>query len=141
VRFVYNPKQSNIFSLIVTMLNFFGQQYILPLIFKSLYLFCIFLRRANAGGYKNRKLILTGAAALIWALLTSRNDLVFDNSPIKTYLQVLFRGTYWLRQWMKLQRREEAGKMLKQACGLLETLAMQIFAKFGWRFRNRIISS
>jgi hypothetical protein len=96
---------------------------------------------ANAGGYKNRKLILTGAAALIWALLTSRNDLVFDNSPIKTYLQVLFRGTYWLRQWMKLQRREEAGKMLKQACGLLETLAMQIFAKFGWRFRNRIISS
>jgi hypothetical protein len=44
VCFAHNPKQSNIFSLIVTMLNLFGQQYILPLIFKSIYLFCIYLR-------------------------------------------------------------------------------------------------
>jgi hypothetical protein len=44
VCFVHNPKQSNIFSLIVTMLNLFVQQYILPLIFKSIYLFCIYLR-------------------------------------------------------------------------------------------------
>jgi hypothetical protein len=51
---------------------------------------------AYAGGHINRKLLLSGAATLIWALWTSRNDLVFDNSPIKTYLQVLFRGTCWL---------------------------------------------
>jgi hypothetical protein len=48
---------------------------------------------------------------------------------------------YWLRQWIQLQRCEGAGQMLKQACRLLETLAMQIFAKFGWHFKNRIESS
>jgi hypothetical protein len=41
---------------------------------------------ASAGGHKNCKLLLTGDAALIWALWTSRNDLVFDNAPIKTYM-------------------------------------------------------
>jgi hypothetical protein len=41
---------------------------------------------ASAGGHKKRRLLLTGAAALIWALWTSRNNLIFDNSPIKTYL-------------------------------------------------------
>jgi hypothetical protein len=38
---------------------------------------------ANAGGHTNRKLLLSGVAALIWALWISRNDLVFYNSPIK----------------------------------------------------------
>jgi hypothetical protein len=32
-------------------------------------------------------LLLTGDAFLIWALWTNRNDLVFDNCPIKTYMQ------------------------------------------------------
>jgi hypothetical protein len=49
---------------------------------------------ANAGGHTNRKLLLSGVAALIWALWISRNDLVFYNSPIKTYMRVLFGGTY-----------------------------------------------
>jgi hypothetical protein len=42
---------------------------------------------ASVGGHKNYKLLLTGDAFLIWALWTSRNDLVFDNCPIKTYMQ------------------------------------------------------
>jgi hypothetical protein len=33
-----------------------------------------------------RKLLLIGVAALIWAIWTSRNDIVFDNSPIKIYM-------------------------------------------------------
>jgi hypothetical protein len=36
-----------------------------------------------------------GAAALCWILWTSKNDIVFDNSLIKIYMQVLYRGTYW----------------------------------------------
>jgi hypothetical protein len=57
---------------------------------------------------------------------------VFDNSPIKNlFACTLLRDV--LHQWMQLQRHEEVGKMLKQACGMLETLVMQIFAKFGWR--------
>jgi hypothetical protein len=68
---------------------------------------------ATTGGLKNRKLCFIGAAALICVLWTSRNNLVFDNSPTKTYMQVLFRGTYWLRQWAQLQRRED---MVKCCC-------------------------
>jgi hypothetical protein len=49
---------------------------------------------ASAGGRKNRNLLLACVAALIWALWTSRNGLVFENVLIKTYLQVLFRGMY-----------------------------------------------
>jgi hypothetical protein len=54
----------------------------------------LFTDWASIGGVRNRKLCLTGAAAVIWAIWTSRNDLVFDNSPTKTYMQVLFRGTH-----------------------------------------------
>jgi hypothetical protein len=68
-----------------------------------------------------RKLLLIGAAALIWAIWTSRNDIVFDNTPIKTYMQVLFRRTHWLRLWVKLQRHEEDST----------SLVMEIFANFG----------
>jgi hypothetical protein len=45
-------------------------------------------------GVQFKKLALVGAAALCWALWISRNDLVFDNSPMKTYMQVLYHGTY-----------------------------------------------
>jgi hypothetical protein len=45
-------------------------------------------------GNQFKKLVLIGAAALCWTLWTSRNDVVFDNSPIKTYMQVLYRGMY-----------------------------------------------
>jgi hypothetical protein len=84
---------------------------------------------------------MAGAATLIWAMLTSRSDLVFDNSPTKTYMQVLFRGMYWLRLSTQLQRHEEEGKVLLQTRGVLKTLVLQIFINFGWHFRNRIGSS
>ncbi|WVZ91551.1 hypothetical protein U9M48_037704 [Paspalum notatum var. saurae] len=47
-------------------------------------------------------------------------------------LMVLFRGTYWLRLWAKLQRSEECKHGLLQACRKLETVAMQLFSSFGW---------
>jgi hypothetical protein len=79
---------------------------------------------AISGGRKNRNLCLTSVAALIWALWTSMNDLVFDNSPTKTYMHVILRGTYWLRRWTQFQRRDEDGKVLLQACRALEMLVM-----------------
>jgi hypothetical protein len=54
---------------------------------------------ANGLGRQFKKLVLVGSVALCWALWTSRNDMVFNNSPSKTYMQVLYQGTYWLRQW------------------------------------------
>jgi hypothetical protein len=46
---------------------------------------------------KKRKLILVGASAICWALWLSRNDMVFDKSPSTSYMQAIFRATYWLR--------------------------------------------
>jgi hypothetical protein len=46
-------------------------------------------------GQRMRKFVLIGAAILCWVLWTSRNNIVFDNSPIKTYMQILYHRTYW----------------------------------------------
>jgi hypothetical protein len=52
-------------------------------------------------------------------------------------MQVLFRGTYSMRQWMLLLK-EEDGLQVKQGCRLLEVAMMQIFVKNGWNFSNRL---
>jgi hypothetical protein len=45
-------------------------------------------------GIRFKKLLLVGATALCWTMWTSRNEMVFDKSPAKTYMQVFYRGTY-----------------------------------------------
>ena len=50
----------------------------------------------------NKKLmykILVGASAVCWAIWLSRNYMVFNNSRAVTPLQVIFRGTHWIRYW------------------------------------------
>jgi hypothetical protein len=89
-------------------------------------------------GRKLRRQILVGATALCWAIWTSRNDIIFDKSPMKTYIQVLFRATHWCRQWALLQPTEENTNEMKDACRAMETVVMQIFINYGWSFRNRI---
>jgi hypothetical protein len=51
---------------------------------------------ANGLWKQVKSLLLVGVATLCWVLWTSRNDMMFDNAPIKTYMLVLFRVTYWL---------------------------------------------
>jgi hypothetical protein len=41
-------------------------------------------------------LLLTAASALCWTIWLTRNEVVFDKCRPKFFLQVLFRGTYWL---------------------------------------------
>jgi hypothetical protein len=48
----------------------------------------------NIMGGKLRQQLLAGASAFCWAIWLSRNDVVFNKSPIKYFLQVLYRGTY-----------------------------------------------
>lgn len=93
---------------------------------------------AEGVGNKLKRQILIGASALCWAIWLSRNDIVFDKSPMKTNLQILFRGTHWLQFWAQLQKFDEDKKMMQEASQAIEVLAMQVFANFGWRFRNRI---
>ncbi|WVZ95944.1 hypothetical protein U9M48_041644 [Paspalum notatum var. saurae] len=84
------------------------------------------------GGLKKESLLLFGATGLFWALWLSRNEVVFDKCTPKSFLQVLFRGTYWLRLWAKLQRSEESKQGLLQACRILVSAFMQLFSSFGW---------
>ncbi len=63
------------------------------------------------------------------------NNLVFDKSPSITYMQVIFRATYWLRCCAQLQRCDEDDEFMKFACRRLETTVMQLFASYGWRFQ------
>jgi hypothetical protein len=64
--------------------------------------------------------------------------MVFDNSSIKTYMQILYHGTYWLRLWAQLQKHEDRAKQIVDA---LEKAVMQVSVTHGWRFCNMIASS
>ena len=88
-------------------------------------------------GAKLKNQILLGAVALCWAMWLNRNDVVFNNAKTNTFLQVIFRATYWIRHWSLLSKEEER-PIFKNGCQILETVIMEVFAKFGWKFRNRI---
>jgi hypothetical protein len=86
---------------------------------------------------KQKNLVLVGMAAFCWALWIIRNDLVFHKSQFKSILQVMFRGTYWIRSWAILSQ-EDGRVILKEGCRLLETMALEIFHKSGWNTLRRI---
>jgi hypothetical protein len=89
--------------------------------------------------HKQRALVLVGVAAFCWALWLSRNDVVFQKSKSKSFLQVMFRGTFWIRSWSILTK-EEGRKNLKEGCRWLETFALEIFSRSGWNVMKRIQS-
>jgi hypothetical protein len=66
------------------------------------YMADLFVRWSKLGNKKYNTLLLTTAAALLWAIWLTRNEIVFDKCKPKSLLQVLFRGTHWLRQWANL---------------------------------------
>jgi hypothetical protein len=87
---------------------------------------------------KLRHQFLLGVAALCWAIWLNRNDVVFNNTGSNTFMQVIFRATHWIRSWSQLHKSEDARDRLKKGCQILETMVMEVFANFGWRFANRI---
>ena len=91
----------------------------------------------------NRKMksqILVGASAICWAIWLTWNDIVFDKALAPSYLQVILKGTYWTRYWSLLQKEEDR-HMMKMGCRTIETAAMEVFARHGWRFSNRLALS
>jgi hypothetical protein len=86
---------------------------------------------------KLKSKILVGASAICWAIWLTRNDIVFDKAAAPSYLQVIFRGTYWIRSWSLLQKEEDR-QFMKMGCSTFETTALEVFARHGWRFSNRI---
>jgi hypothetical protein len=81
--------------------------------------------------------VLIGVVVICWALWISRNDLVFQKSQYKSILQVIFRGTFWIRSWFVLSKQDER-TILKEGCRASEAVALEAFHKFGWNTLKRI---
>lgn len=79
---------------------------------------------------KDKKLLFVGMGAMFWSIWLSRNDIVFNKTPISSYMQVMLRATYWTRTWAVLQKKESQ-RFLRTVCQLMETLTMDIFIKHG----------
>jgi hypothetical protein len=60
---------------------------------------------------------------------------VFDKVAAPFYLQTIFRKTYWTRFWSLLQKEEDR-HLVKIGCRTIETVAMEVFARHDWSFRN-----
>jgi hypothetical protein len=43
---------------------------------------------------EDKKQIFVGAAAIIWAIWCTRNDIVFDKKQNISFMQVIFKGAY-----------------------------------------------
>jgi hypothetical protein len=101
------------------------------------HLFCPWLRSFSS---KQRNLVLIGLAAICWVVWISRNDLFFQKSQYMFILQVIFRGTFWIRSWSVLSK-QEGRTILKDGCRALEVAALELFHKFGWNALNVLITS
>ena len=86
---------------------------------------------------KSNKTLLRWCTHLLDLWLV-RNDMVLEKCQPKFLLQVLFKGTHWLRHWSQLQRCDEIKDRFSHVCRALETTAMQFFASFGWPNNARI---
>jgi hypothetical protein len=53
-------------------------------------------------------------------------------------MQVLYRGTHWLRFLSLLESDEHDKELVTSACQKLEVVAMQIFTDHGWRWSIKI---
>ena len=81
--------------------------------------------------------ILLGAAALCWSIWLNKNDMVFNEAKSNTFIHVIFRASFWIKQLSVLHREEER-PLFKKGCRSWKTLILAIFVKFGWNFRNQI---
>ena len=63
--------------------------------------------------------------------------MVFNKAKSHTYLQVIFRGAYWIRQWSLLSKEEER-EALNEGCRRLEGAALHFFGGHVWKNQRRI---
>jgi hypothetical protein len=81
--------------------------------------------------------IIVGMTAMCWAIWLNRNDVVFQREVTNSFLQVIFRGTFWIRQWLLLSKEEE-GRLMKEGCKHLEGVALQLFGSRNWKNQKRL---
>jgi hypothetical protein len=55
---------------------------------------------------KDKRLLYVGMGAIFWSIWLSRTNLVFNKTSISSYMQGMFRATYWTRTWVAFQKEE-----------------------------------
>jgi hypothetical protein len=68
-----------------------------------------------------------GVTTFCWALWLSRNDVVFQQSKSNSFLQVMFRRTFWIRIWSIVSKKRKKRALRKKVV-------------VGWRQRRWIFS-
>jgi hypothetical protein len=89
------------------------------------------------GVVKSEKLnIRVGVCAIITAIWYVRNEFIFNKSYFPTFLQVIPLAIHWIHMWS--YRPEEQRRNMDIGCNRLETVARDIYSRFGWRFDGRV---
>ena len=81
--------------------------------------------------------IRIGICALLWAIWSCKNDMIFNKQQFSTFLQVIFRATAWIRKWSLLTPMDFREPLIT-VCNQWQMVAWAIFNRFGWRSLNRI---
>ena len=81
---------------------------------------------------KSRNLIWVGVAALCWAIWRTRNDIIFHRIKYNSILQVIIRGTYWLRFWAQLHCEGHNKNFISLLSTRIEMVSLQQ-ANGGWK--------
>jgi hypothetical protein len=59
---------------------------------------------ASNCGLVYKKLLFIGISALFWSIWLTRNEVAFNQKPIPSIVQVIFRGIHSFRFWRLLQK-------------------------------------
>jgi hypothetical protein len=79
---------------------------------------------SNTLGGSLKRQLLVAALAFCWVIWLSRNNIVFDKAPSKTFLQVLYRGMHWLRFSSQLEKDDHIKALIHGAYNKLEMVAL-----------------
>lgn len=86
---------------------------------------------------KLRDQLFVGVAAICWALWLASNDVVINGSSINFFLQVIFWGTHWSRQW-SLLLKEGDKEAVKMGCQKSKVIVMEFYSKSRRNCRGRL---
>ena len=92
---------------------------------------------ASNSDLRYKKLLLTGTSALLWSIWLTRNEVTFNHKPIPSIVQVIFRGTHWLR-FSRLLQKKETHQQILDVCQALGVVAMEVFVNHEWRSNARL---
>jgi hypothetical protein len=91
----------------------------------------------NGVAKKDKGHIRVGVCALLWAIWTVRNDVIFNRKSFPSFLQVIPLATHWIHTWSYLQP-EDVHQDMDIGCNRLATIARDLFNRCGWRSERRL---